>query len=74
LRAINDGLAPLFREENMPMLIAAQRPLFDIYKEVNSYPNLLGEFLNVNFGDTDIFEDHELAWKMMAPIFDKKKG
>lgn len=73
LRAINDGLAPLFSEENMPMLIAAQRPLFDIYKEVNSYPNLLGEFLNVNFGDIDIFEAHEMAWKMMAPIFDKKR-
>jgi hypothetical protein len=73
LRAINDGLAPLFREENMPMLIAAQRPLFDIYKEVNSYPNLLGEFLNINFGDTTIHEAHELAWQMMAPIFDKKR-
>ncbi len=73
LRAINDGLAPLFKEENRPLLIAAQRPLFDIYKEVNSYPNLMGENLNVNFGDTDIFEAHELAWEMMAPVFDRKR-
>ncbi len=73
LRAINDGLAPLFREENMPMLIAAQRPLFDIYKEVNSYPNLMEENLNVNFGDTTIFDAHELAWEMMAPVFDQKR-
>ena len=73
LRAINDGLAPLFREENMPMLIAAQRPLFDIYKGVNTYPNLMEEFLNVNFGDTDIYEAHELAWEMMAPVFDQKR-
>lgn len=73
LRAINDGIAPLIREENRPMLVAAQRPLFDIYREVNSYPNLMGEHLNVNFGDTDIFEAHEFAWKMMAPLFDRKR-
>lgn len=73
LRAINDGLAPLFRDENMPLLIAAQRPLFDTYKEVNTYPNLMEENLNVNFGDTNIFEAHELAWEMMAPVFDQKR-
>lgn len=73
LRAINDGLVPLLREENMPMLIAAQRPLFDIYKEVNTYPNLMEEHLNVNFGDTTIFDVHELAWERMAPVFDRKR-
>lgn len=73
LRAINDGIAPLFREENRPMLIAAQRPLFDTYKEVNTYPHLMEEFLNINFGDTDIYEAHELAWGMMAPVFDQKR-
>ncbi|HSH50837.1 MAG TPA: hypothetical protein VK982_03850 [Bacteroidales bacterium] len=73
LRAINDGLAPLFRDKKIPLLIAAQRPLFDIYKEVNTYPNLMEEFLNVNFGDTDIYDAHELAWGMMAPVFDQKR-
>lgn len=73
LKAINDGLAPLFREENMPMLIAAQDPLFDMYKEVNSYPNLMDENLKVNFGDIDIYEAHELAWEKMAPVFDQKR-
>lgn len=73
LRAINDGLAPLFREQNMPMLVAAQRPLFDTFREVNTYPNLMEDFLNINFGDTDIYDAHELAWEMMAPIFDQKR-
>lgn len=73
LRAINDGIAPVLSEENMPLLIAAQRPVYDIYDEVNTYSNLIEDNLNINFGDTDIFEAHELAWEKMAPVFDQKR-
>ncbi|MEO7313967.1 MAG: hypothetical protein ABIW47_02195 [Ginsengibacter sp.] len=73
LRAINDGLAPLLKEETMPMLIAAQDPLFDIYKEVNTYPNLMEENLKVNFGGTNIYETHELAWESISSVFDKAR-
>ena len=73
LRAINDGIAPLIREENMPMLIAAQDPLFDIYKGVNSYANIMEENITTDFSDTDIFEIHELAWEKMASVFDQKR-
>lgn len=73
LRAINDGLTPLLKEETMPMLVAAQDPLFDIYKEVNTYLNVMEENLKVNFGDTDIYEVHELAWEKMASVFDQKR-
>ncbi|MBO3098972.1 baeRF7 domain-containing protein [Gelidibacter pelagius] len=72
-RAINDGLATIFREETMPLLIAAQSPLFDIYKEVNTYANLMEENLTTDFSDTDIFEIHELAWERMAPVFDQER-
>lgn len=73
LRAINDGLATIFRDENMPLLVAAQDPVFDMYKEVNSYPHLMEENLKVDFGDTSIFEVHELSWEMMEPVFDQKR-
>src|SRR5690606_18049059 len=72
-RAINDGLAPIFREETMPLLIASQSPLFDIYKEVNTYANLIEESLTIDFSDTDIFEIHELAWERMEPVFDQER-
>ncbi|HLV39775.1 hypothetical protein [Xanthomarina sp.] len=72
-RAINDGLATVFRDKTMPLLIAAQSPLFDIYKEVNSYQNLMEESLTTDFSNTDIFEIHELAWERMAPVFDQKR-
>ncbi len=73
LRAINDGLSPLIREESMPMLIAGQDPIFDIYKEVNTYSNLMENNITTDFKDTDIFEVHEMAWEVMAPIFDQKR-
>jgi len=73
LRAINDGLAPLIREENKPMLVVAQDPLFDIYKEVNTYSNLKDENITTDFSNTDIFEIHELAWDKMASVFDQKR-
>ncbi|WOD44600.1 hypothetical protein [Hwangdonia lutea] len=73
LRAINDGIAPIFREENMPLLVAAQDFIFDIYKEVNTYTNLKEENLNTDFSNTDIFDIHEEAWEIMAPIFDQKR-
>ena len=73
LRAINDGLAPLLKAETMPMLIAAQDPLFDIYREVNTYPNVMEENLKVNFGNTNIYEVHEFAWEKMASVFDQKR-
>ncbi len=73
LKAINDGLAPLLKEDSKPMLVAALDPLFDMYKEVNTYRNIMEENLKVNFGDTDIYEVHELAWEKMTPVFDKKR-
>ena len=73
LRAINDGLAPLIREESKPMLVVAQDPLFDIYKEVNTYANLKEENITTDFSNTDIFEIHELAWEKMASVFDQKR-
>lgn len=73
LRAINDGIYPLIRENNIPMVVAAQRPIFDIYEEENSYPHLMKEHLNVDFNNTTVFDAHELAWEMMAPVFDQKR-
>ena len=73
LRAINDGIAPLLREEKRPMLIVGQRPNFDIYKEVNTYPNLLEDSLSVDFNNTTVFDVHELAWERIAPIFDQTR-
>ncbi|GAB1403747.1 hypothetical protein MASR1M74_09250 [Lentimicrobium sp.] len=73
LRAINDGLDTLLKEEKRPMLIAAQRPNFDIYKEVNTYTNLMDDFLSVDFSKTNTYDVHEMAWLKMEPVFDQRR-
>lgn len=72
-RAINDGLEEIFRDHTMPLLIVAQRPLFDMYKEVNTYAHLMEENLVVDFNSTDMFDIHEMAWERMEPVFDKPR-
>lgn len=72
-RAINDGLAEIFKDESMPLLIVAQTPLFDIYKEVNTYSHTLEDNLVVDFSSSDMFDIHELAWERMEPVFDQPR-
>ena len=72
-RAINDGLEEIFKDKKIPLLIASQDYLFDIYKEVNSYGNLVQDNLKANLSATNIFEIHDLAWENMAPHFDRKR-
>ncbi len=72
-RAINDGLEEIFKDKKIPLLIASQDYLFDIYNEVNSYGNLVQDNLKANLSDTNMFEIHDLAWENMAPHFDKKR-
>lgn len=72
-RAINDGLAPIFRDKDLPLLIASQDYLFDIYKEVNSYAHLIPENLKANLSDINRFEIHELAWEQVGPLFDQSR-
>lgn len=73
LRAINDGVNPFLQEENMPLLVVSQEFLFDIYRDVNSYSNLVEDTINVDFSDTDIFEIHEMAWEKIKPLFEQKR-
>ncbi len=72
-KAINEGLIPVLKDENKPLLIASQDYLFDIYKDINSYSNLFDSNIKVNLGAIAIFDVHELAWENIAPVFDQKR-
>lgn len=73
LRAINNGLSSILNTKNKPLIIATQDYLFDIYKDINNYPNLFDNNIKLNFDAIDIFEIHELTWEVIAPIFDQKR-
>lgn len=72
-RAINDGLRTILSNEDSPLLIVTQEYLFSIYKEINTYQNLVKQYVKVDFDAIDIFDIHEMAWEKMAPTFDQAR-
>lgn len=72
-RAINDGIMSLLNDENIPLLIASQDYLFDIYKSVNTYSNLFDKNINGNLKATDVLDLHELAWEKISPTFNQER-
>ena len=72
-RAINDGIKPLLKDENIPFLLASQDYLFDIYKSVNTSSNFFDVNINGNLKAMDILDVHELAWEKISPTFDQER-
>jgi hypothetical protein len=72
-RAINDGIKPLIKNENIPFLVASQDYLFDIYKSVNTYTNLFDKNINSDLKASDILDLHELAWENISSVFDQER-
>ena len=69
-RAIDKGLMTILKDKNAPLFVASQDYLFSIYKEENSYKNLIDDLIVCNLSETDKFLLHELAWEKVEPIFD----
>lgn len=72
-RAINDGIKPLIKDKSIPFLLASQEYLFDIYKEVTTYPNFFNKNITANLQDINASDIHELAWENISPTFDQKR-
>jgi hypothetical protein len=69
-RAVNKGLMTVLKDKKAPMLIASQPYLFSIYKNENSYKNLLDDLISCNLSETDKSLLHELAWEKIEQIMD----
>jgi hypothetical protein len=68
---IDKGLKELIRPAGTPLILAGVEYLFPIYREVNTYPNLLGKGIA---GNPDLLSPEELharAWKLLQPNFQK---
>ncbi|MDG1729497.1 MAG: hypothetical protein P8K68_07845 [Algibacter sp.] len=72
-RAIDKGLMTILNDKKLPMLIASQDYLFSIYKKVNTYKHLQKNHITNDPVETDKFLLHEIAWEMMAPVFDEER-
>ncbi|WP_299111265.1 hypothetical protein [uncultured Winogradskyella sp.] len=72
-RAINDGLKPILKDENIPLVVASQDYLFDIYKSVNTYSNFSNKNINNHLKAKDILDVHDIAWETISPTFDQER-
>src|SRR6056297_26797 len=72
-RAIDKGLSSLLNTNNIPMVVASQDYLFSIYKEENSYKQLLDDHISCNLSETDKSLLQEMSLEKVTPIFDKDR-
>lgn len=73
LQQIDKGLKDVLRQSRAPLMLAGVDYLVSIYREVNSYPNLLGEGI---VGNPELLSPEELharAWKLVQPRFLKAR-
>jgi hypothetical protein len=70
-RRIDKGLHELLRNERAPLVVAGVDYLHPIYKEVNSYPQLMDEGIAGNPERLSAGELHELTWTIVKPYFQK---
>lgn len=72
-RAIDNGINKIISNKKAPLIIACADPLFGFYKEANTYPTLLENYIA---GDSEFKNKtklHQESWKIAQPYFEKTK-
>lgn len=72
-RAVDRGLMKMLHDEDPPMVVVAQDPLFSIYQKVNSYNFLLEKHLSTNPAQMDRLLLHEKSWEIVKPWFNQDR-
>jgi hypothetical protein len=67
---VDQGLNELWEDKTIPMVLAGVDYLLPIYREANTYPNLLREAIIGNPEKQSLKELHEGAWQIVRPIFE----
>jgi len=68
-KLVDNGLSGLLSGITIPMVLAGVDYLLPIYRQANTYPNLLEEGLEGNPEELDGRELHKSAWALVEPIF-----
>jgi hypothetical protein len=71
-RALDKGLREFLREEKAPLLLAAVRYYHPIYREANTYPNLLSEGLDGNYERAKGDAIHAEAWPIVSRELERR--
>lgn len=72
-RDIDRGLKEILRDENAPLLFSGVDYLFPIYRQANSYQNLMDTFIPGNPDKTATQAIHKIAWDIISPIYKQGK-
>lgn len=68
-RRIDAAICDTLKDEKSPMIFAGVEQLFPLYKETNSYPNLMEQYIPGNPETLDAVQLQETAWKIAQPFF-----
>lgn len=66
---VDNGLSNLLSGITIPIVLAGVDYLLPIYRQANTYPNLLDEGLEGNPDELDEKELHKSAWELVRPRF-----
>ncbi|MBN2116133.1 MAG: hypothetical protein JW730_06170 [Anaerolineales bacterium] len=70
-QAVNQGVNTLIEDKTIPIILAGVDYLLPIYREANSYQNVLEDGITGNPDREDLSELHEQAWKIVKPVFEE---
>jgi hypothetical protein len=72
-RKVNDGLQELLKNQECPLVLAGVDYLLPIYKQANSYPDLIDEGMTGNPDQMKPEELHAQAWQIVEPYFEAQQ-
>lgn len=70
-KQVDKGLHDLLREKKEPLVLAGVEYLLPIYREANTYPHLLDEWIAGNPDGLSARELHAQAWEILQPHFSR---
>lgn len=73
-RRIDRGLRSFLKDERAPLVLAGVDYLFPIYKDTNTYPNLMGGGISGNPEGMSTENLHRQAWQIVAPYFQRAES
>ena len=68
-RLIADGLTEFLQGDQVPLVLAGVEYLLPIYKEANTYPNLIDMVIKGNPDLLSADDLHKSAWDILGPLF-----
>lgn len=66
---VEDGLAEFLRGDQVPLVLAGVEYLLPIYKEANTYPNMIDMVIKGNPDLMSTEDLHKSAWEIIRPHF-----